>query len=176
MKRGNDEIPDTLHEARIMASRRIEDCTPALQAKIKLFTVAMFKAGIPFIITCTARTVKEQMALWAQGRESLFDTNTLREIAGLPLIHLEQNNHKVTWTLKSNHIIDLEDGDPNNDRSRAFDIAITRENKLVWDVKVDVNNDKKPDYIQAGEIGESVGLRWGGRFKTPDMPHFELNA
>jgi len=25
----------------------------------------------------------------------------------------------------------------------------------------------------AGEVGEWMGLRWGGRFKTPDRPHFE---
>lgn len=70
---------------------------------------------------------------------------------------------KVTWTRKSKHI-----------EGRAFDIAIVREEKAVWDIKADVNNDNRPDYIQAGELGESIGLRWGGRFKSPDYPHFEL--
>jgi hypothetical protein len=156
-----------------MASRKISDCTPALQAKIKRFTIAMFSAGLPFVITCTARTVKEQVALYSQGRETLLDTNTLREIAGLPPISVIGNNHKVTWTLKSNHIIDLDDADPGNDLSRAFDIAIARDGKPVWDVKVNVNHNEEHDYLEAGKIGESVGLRWGGRFKTPDMCHFE---
>ena len=26
----------------------------------------------------------------------------------------------------------------------------------------------------AGEVGEWMGLRWGGRFKSPDRPHFEI--
>lgn len=26
----------------------------------------------------------------------------------------------------------------------------------------------------AGEVGESVGLVWGGRWRHPDRPHFEL--
>lgn len=26
----------------------------------------------------------------------------------------------------------------------------------------------------AGQVGESLGLRWGGRFPYPDRPHFEL--
>ena len=155
-----------------MASRDIKDCTPSLQAKIKAFTIAMFSEGIPFAITCTARIVKEQRALYAQGRELLFDVNALREMAGLPSIKNEQNKI-VTWTLASKHIIDLDDDNPDNDKSRAFDIAISPGGKPVWDIKVDVNGDHLPDYEQAGKIGESVGLRWGGRFKKPDMPHFE---
>lgn len=156
-----------------MASRQVTDLTPSMQTKFKAFALAMFQANIPFILTCTARSVKEQVALYAQGRELLFDVNNLRELAGLPHINAEQNKHKVTWTLQSKHLIDLDDGNPDNDKSRAFDVAITRDGKPVWDVKVDVNNDQKPDYEQAGKIGESVGLRWGGRFKNPDMPHFE---
>jgi hypothetical protein len=156
-----------------MASRSVTDCTPELREKIKKFTIAMFSAGIPFIITCTARTVDEQVALYAQGRKETWDVNALRYVAGMPPISDEQNKHKVTWTLKSNHLIDLDDDIPDNNLSRAFDIAIVRDKKPVWDVKVDVNADHIPDYTQAGKIGEACGLRWGGRFKTPDMPHFE---
>ena len=156
-----------------MASKKISDCTPSLQAKIKAFMIATLSAGIPVMITCTARTVKEQRALHAQGRELLFDVNELRAMAGLPPITAEQNKHKVTWTLASKHIIDLDDGNPGNDLSRAFDIVISPNGKPCWDVKVDVNQDHISDYEQAGKIGEACGLRWGGRFKTPDMPHFE---
>jgi peptidoglycan L-alanyl-D-glutamate endopeptidase CwlK len=156
-----------------MASRDIKDCTPSLQAKIKAFMIIALSRGIPAMITCTARTVKEHVALYAQGRELLFDTNELRHMAGLPPITSEQNKYKVTWTLQSKHLIDLDDGNPDNDKSRAFDFAIAPGGKPVWDLKVDVNKDNEPDYIEAGKIGESVGLRWGGRFKTPDMSHFE---
>jgi len=69
----------------------------------------------------------------------------------------------VTWTRKSKHI-----------EGRAFDIAILKDGKPVWDLKADINDDHIPDYDQAGEIGESVGLRWGGRFKNPDRPHYEV--
>jgi hypothetical protein len=144
-----------------------------LQAKIKAFMIATLSAGIPVMITCTARTVKEQCALYAQGREPIFDVNELRAMSGLPRITVEQNKNKVTWTLQSKHIIDLDDGNADNDKSRAFDIAIAPGGKPVWDVKVDVNQDHISDYEQAGKIGEACGLRWGGRFKNPDMPHFE---
>jgi peptidoglycan L-alanyl-D-glutamate endopeptidase CwlK len=72
---------------------------------------------------------------------------------------------KVTWVRHSKH----------QDRL-AFDIAILKDGKPTWDVKVDVSNDDLPDYEQAGEIGESLGLRWGGRFKTRDLPHFEFKG
>lgn len=156
-----------------MASRKVSDLIPSMQTKFKAFALAMLQANIPFVLTCTARTVAEQVALHAQGRKPLDEVNQLRIAAGLPVLTSEDQNKKVTWTLQSKHLIDLDDGNPDNDRSRAFDIAITRDGKPVWDVKVDVNGDKVSDYQQAGIIGESVGLRWGGRFKYPDMPHFE---
>jgi len=156
-----------------MASRDLKDCTPSLQLKAKAFFSAVLRAGIPVVLTCTARTVKEQRALYAQGRELLFDVNELRAMAGLPPITAEQNKNKVTWTLNSKHIIDLDDGSTDNDLSRAFDIVIAPGGKPTWNIKVDVNKDQEPDYWQVGKIGEACGLRWGGRFKTPDMPHFE---
>ena len=132
----------------------------------------MREANTPFVLTCTARTTIEQTALYAQGRQSPEVVNSLRALAGLPPI-TDKQNKKVTWTLQSKHLIDLDDGNPGNDKSRAFDIAIARDGEPVWDLKADVNFDRISDYEQAGKIGESVGLRWGGKFKFPDMPHFE---
>ena len=51
-----------------MASRRIEDCVPELQEKYHAFAAAMQAAGLDFVLTCTARSYKEQVALYAQGR------------------------------------------------------------------------------------------------------------
>jgi hypothetical protein len=158
-----------------MASRKIEDCVPELQALYGLFLGKMGDAHLHFTITCTARTVLEQVALYAQGREKLERTNYLRLLAKLPPIDRATNRRKVTWTLHSKHLIDLDDGITTNDQSRAFDFAMLDANgKITWNLKIDVMYDQIPDYQQAGEIGESCGLVWGGRFKTLDMCHFEL--
>ena len=69
---------------------------------------------------------------------------------------------KVTWTTNSRH----------TDRD-AFDIAIVKDGKPVWDVKVNVNINEIPDYLEAGQIGESIGLVWGGRWGKPDFPHYQ---
>ena len=153
-----------------MSSRKIEDCCPELQAKYPAFSAAMAKAGIPFIITCTARTVPEQVALYAQGRDKFEMVNSLRRSAGMLPISFMENRFKVTWTLASKHIIDLEDNNPDNNKSRAFDIAIVRDGQPCFDLKVNVNKNDLPDYSEAGMIGESVG----GRFPSPDRPHYEV--
>lgn len=60
----------------------------------------------------------------------------------------------------------------NKPASKAFDIAIVKDNKPTWDLKVSVDGDDIPDYLEAAEIGRSVGLKAGADFK--DYVHFEL--
>lgn len=70
---------------------------------------------------------------------------------------------KVTWTRASRHT-----------SRKAFDIAIMVNGKICWNPSLDADNDGVPEYTEAGLIGESVGLRWGGRFSSPDAPHYEI--
>lgn len=37
-------------------------------------------------------------------------------------------------------------------------------------------NPNGPLWVRIGEIGESFGLEWGGRWSRPDRPHFQLTA
>jgi peptidoglycan LD-endopeptidase CwlK len=37
-------------------------------------------------------------------------------------------------------------------------------------------NPSGPLWERIGQIGEAAGLTWGGRFSTPDKPHFQLTA
>jgi peptidoglycan L-alanyl-D-glutamate endopeptidase CwlK len=65
---------------------------------------------------------------------------------------------KVTWTRNSRHLT-----------GRAIDLALFSGKNVVWESK---------HYTRAGEIGEQLGLVWGGRWKggKTDKPHFELPA
>ncbi len=161
-----------------MASRDLDDLTPACREAYERFAAAMERAGLPFLVTCTARSVREQVALYAQGREPLEHVNTLRRLARLGPITYRENQSKVTWTLASKHLVDLDDGNPANDKSRAFDIALLAHEgdqlSIHWRIKADVNENAIPDYDEAGRIGEAAGLRWGGRFPRPDRCHFEV--
>ena|SRR4030066_1020093 len=156
-----------------MASRSLDDLVPELKEKAIKHQELCKDAGIEIIITCTARLVKEQIALYAQGRQPLDEVNELRRIAGLWPISEEANQRKVTWTLNSRHLIDLEDVNLYNDKARAYDIAIVRDEKNNWDVKADINENEIADYEEAARLGESLGLTAGARFKSPDWVHFE---
>jgi hypothetical protein len=157
-----------------MYSRKIEDCVKELQDKYILFDKKMHESGIAYMITCTARNIIEQIALYMKGRLPLRDVNRFMVIADLPILVKDLDNKIVTWTLNSKHVTNMFDKDLDNDFSRAFDIAILKDGKPIWDIKVSVNYNTIPDYEEAGIIGESVGLKWGGRFTNPDMPHFEI--
>lgn len=57
------------------------------------------------------------------------------------------------------------DGEP---FSKAFDFACFDENAQY------ITNGTDDRYRQAGEIGESLGLEWGGRWNKPDWDHLQL--
>lgn len=71
----------------------------------------------------------------------------------------------VTWTRKSRHT-----------QRTAFDIAILSDGQPTWSMKISVNENDVPDYLEAGQIGEEFGLEWGGRWRKPDYPHFQLKG
>lgn len=141
-----------------------------LQADVKI------KLGINIIPINIDRTTQIQFAYYAQGREELPKVNALRKKAGLAPIGEEENHKKITWTLVSDHLTDLEDDRTDNDKSRAIDIGIIDKFGMYEGRdKADVNNDNVPDYIQIGAIAKSIcpTIDWGGDWKkNKDYPHY----
>ena len=146
---------------------------PELFKKWELFDKKMKEVGLAYAITSVARTVLDQMALFVQGRLPIDIVNLFRYEAGMKKLP-ENENKKVTWTLKSKHITNFFDKDLSNDFSQAWDIALLKDNKVYYDIKVSVNSNVEADYDEAGRIGKEIGLIWGGDFKSPDKVHFEL--
>ena len=140
---------------------------PEVRQKLEEFEIVAEANGLNFIVTQTLRTEDEQVAYYAQGRESLERVNELREIAGMGPISERENRNVVTraktvWD--SYHAYGL-----------AFDIAVLNsQGKVDWGEDADWNNDNISDWEQLGAIGESIGLEWGGNFSSlRDMPHFQ---
>lgn len=77
---------------------------------------------------------------------------------------LDNMRRGVSWTLDSKHLT-----------GRAIDLApydsylLHGSDKLKWDPT-------DPAWQKIGEIGEALGLVWGGRWQHKDMGHFELSA
>lgn len=146
-------------------SRDLNDLTPETREKCLRLIQECEERGIFIMIIETLRTRITQEAYYAQGREPLTIVNMMRRKAGLWAISAEENERKITWTLKSKHF----DG-------TAFDIALVINGRPTWNLKIDMNANEERDYDEVGRIGESIGLTWGGRFKNPDKVHFQKEA
>jgi hypothetical protein len=152
-----------------MASRDITKCVPYLVRKYAELNQKCMLKGLQILLTCTARDQKEQIALYAQGRDSLALVNEKRRVAFLPPITQKQNV-KVTWTLDSLHVVS-----PARPLAEAFDFVVVKAGAAIWDVKADVNGDHIPDYQQVAQIGREIGLVCGADFKpSPDYPHMQV--
>jgi hypothetical protein len=100
----------------------------------------------------------ELLARCVEARIPVVIVDTLRT----PAEHAENLRKGVSWTKHSKHLDGL-----------AIDVCPLRSymgpgtTKLNWD---SVN----PNWEKIGLLGESLGLRWGGRWKQRDLGHFEL--
>lgn len=150
-------------------SRRIDDLIPSLRLLCRAHLAACAEAGLSVLVTYTLRTLAEQEALYAQGRQSCLRVNALRTAAGLPPITEAQNRRPVTWTMSSKHL-------PGPDGlSRAYDIAIRDGSGVTWDLKADGNQNQHPDYQEAAEIGRKLGLECGYYWRQPDPCHYQMD-
>jgi len=147
-----------------MPSRNIDDLCPAVADRCRRFIDECKRKGIPVIVTSTIRTEAEQCAYYMQGRKDLNTVNKYRREAGLPVI-TQKENRIITKNRISIHEFEC-----------AFDVAVTKAGTVIWEIKADVNGNNIPDYEEIGIIGESLGLRWGGRFTFKDYCHFEYTG
>lgn len=104
----------------------------------------------------TLRDLPTQMAYFVRGRMDVKYVKQFYAAAGLYDIGEVEARTVCTNTLRSNHM-----------SGRAVDFVPVKDGKLWW-------NAPKEVWEIMGEVGESCGLKWGGRWKDfPDSPHFE---
>ena len=120
---------------------------PRLQEKFKLLQKKCAQKGIKIKATECLRTAKEQDALYAKGRTA--------------------PGHKVTNACGK-------DAKSMHQWGVAFDVAIDMDTDNDGDVDIrDLYNVKLLNIV--GKIGQSIGLEWGGSWKSiVDKPHFQL--
>jgi peptidoglycan L-alanyl-D-glutamate endopeptidase CwlK len=100
------------------------------------------------------------MALLARAVEAgiaVAIVDTLRT----PAEHAANLAAGVSWTTRSKHLV----GDAIDICPYAVWSAVGAD-KLSWDAS-------DPNWKRLGEIGEAVGLKWGGRWTVKDLGHFE---
>jgi peptidoglycan LD-endopeptidase CwlK len=98
------------------------------------------------------RTIKEQDALYAQGR-----------------------------TKPGNKVTNAKGGSSYHNYGLAVDFALLYDKDgngsyetLSWDIKKDANNNKKADWMEVVNFFKSAGWKWGGEWHSlKDYPHLE---
>ena len=137
-------------------SRSLDDLTTRFRPMAVQLIAYIVEDGIAAMIVDTLRTEAEHLANLKAG------TSGTALSKHLPL--------RLRWpggTLPADLV-------PNDrDRSDAIDLAPFEQyqlhgpDKLKWDAT-------DPVWLRMGEIGERLGLRWGGRWEKPRDPgHFE---
>ena len=127
--------------------RDITKLQPRLQAKLKLFQKKCAQKGIKIRATECLRTAKEQDALYAKGRTAPGSKVTNARGRDAKSMH--------QWGVAVDIVIDM-------DADKDGDVDIS-----------DLYNVKLLNVV--GKIGESIGLEWGGSWKSiVDKPHFQL--
>lgn len=133
-----------------MPSRKIEDCHPELQFKLRRFLDLCARSKIDVLITCTFRSPQEQAELYAIGRDKPGKIVT----------------NARPGTSRHNFMIG------NKPASKAFDFVPMRHGKPVWSTA----GDDMKLWEACGKIGESVGLEWAGRWvRFKEMAHFQID-
>lgn len=86
---------------------------------------------------------------------------------GYRTIEYQNKLYEQGRTTKGNIVTNCKGGWSPHNYGLAFDFVIMENGKACWD-----SRNKK--WSIAGQIGEKIGLEWGGRWKKfPDMPHFQ---
>jgi peptidoglycan L-alanyl-D-glutamate endopeptidase CwlK len=148
--------------------QRIQTLHPSVRKEVdeiykEICTKLTGKAEVRF--TYTLRTEAEQKALYAQGRESLIEVNSLRKAANMGPITESQN--KIVTKAKEWQSI--------HNFGLAIDIVLLIDNKEIsYDMNKDFDNDGKADWMEVVEIFKKHNWVWGGDWKSfKDTPHFE---
>lgn len=126
---------------------RILKLHPKIRYKVTAAILNLEKRNVKIRIVQGLRTFAEQDALYAQGR-----------------------------TTPGKKVTNAKGGQSYHNYGLGFDFALLHKDGTVsWDMTEDLDNDKKADWMEVVEELEKAGFSWGGHWKTPDNPHFEMN-
>ncbi len=123
---------------------------PELVLKLMKIFAAMALMGHPMFVVSGVRSDEEQKRLYQLGRTK--PGNVVTNIDGIT----KRSNHQVNKLTNYGHAVDCAFiNDPNTPIDETWDL------KQPWSLY--------------GELAETTGLTWGGRWKTlVDLPHIEL--
>lgn len=128
--------------------RNVSQLHPELQKKVEQLKILCQQNGITIGISECVRTVAEQDVLYAKGRT-------------MP--------GKIVTKAKGNTYSSM------HQWGVAFDFYLKMDVDGDGSVSDDALNNSTELFNKVGKIGQSIGLEWGGAWKSmKDLPHFQL--
>jgi peptidoglycan LD-endopeptidase CwlK len=140
-------------------SRKVTDLSPAVRVKCLSFLDRCQLLGCPVRVVQTLRTLEEQEAVYQKGRTR----------PGEPCHHWLPPRVRPVGSCRVHPlgatVTKAKPGESAHNYGLAFDVAFETDGGGVsWEGPWDT----------VGGLGEHFGLEWGGRWTTPDRPHFQL--
>jgi peptidoglycan L-alanyl-D-glutamate endopeptidase CwlK len=131
-------------------SRSLNDLHPTVKALCESFIAKCKQENIDVLITSTYRDGESQMALYALGRTVIGNNSKPSKPFGDIVTNAKAGQSFHNWRV-------------------AFDFVPLIHGKAVW-------NDTKL-FTRCGQIAESVGLEWAGRWKSfKEMAHCQYTG
>lgn len=114
------------------------------------FELRLAEAGLPFRLFEGLRTWDKQDELYWQGRTK----------PGARVTNARGGDSWHNYGLAADYVLDGQPEKPGLQWS--------------WETRADFDHSGTSDWRQMGELAESIGLEWGGRWRRfPDLPHVE---
>jgi len=152
-----------------MASRRIEDLTPAMQARAREVLWLAEKRGMELLIYCTWRSPEEQARLFRQGR-GLAEIEGAAERLGTiwGRADLGQLLLDVGPQAGDRVVTNAGPGQSAHQYREAWDAVPLVGGKAMWDPAHE-------SWEQYGEIVMEAGLQWAGTWVAfREYPHAQI--
>lgn len=138
----------TLDQVLAKSSAKISTLNEPVKTAAELLVRKSYALGIMVIITEALRTIEYQNKLYGQGR-----------------------------TTPGPKVTNARGGYSNHNFGFAFDFALIGPNgkSILWDTRRSDNLSSLPDWSEVVDIGKSLGLEWGGDWRSfVDLPHFQM--
>jgi peptidoglycan L-alanyl-D-glutamate endopeptidase CwlK len=112
--------------------------------------------GVDLVYTNGLRTFEEQYDLWLLGRDP---SGTIVDRSKI-VTNAPPGSSWHQWGLACD-----------------FALVASRDGERIisidWSSVADLDHDGIVDWLEAGTAAEAEGLKWGGRWRSPDLPHLE---
>lgn len=159
-----------------MANRNIDDLTPQMTEKAKLFINLCKSLGVKVVIYNTTRTLEEQARLYRQGRTYLQIKNKMYKMRKRGFGYLADIIDAVGPQRGTKIVTKAGPAESWHNFGEAFDAVPVADIDFDGDLDALWNNKKyAKEWDAMLKVGIELGLNVGGLWKNfKDFPHFQL--